>query len=203
MKRYLTKTLESQERAEPEVVVLSGPLSEAYTQALNLVFAKTNNQPIEGDGIDTSTELRSAVESMANDYIMAEATQMVDNAAEDEAIKKLYVDVGDVVDVRADNDSLAADVVPDTLVFTPTGAGALAPDMVASVLTQVDKGTSDVIVALDTSDSAMNKPMVSGDDRLTAVAAIESLYGRAGVTVVRGLESLVSHLAKRAKARQQ
>ncbi len=202
MKRFLTKSLENETRGEPEVVVLSGPLSEAYTQALNLVFAKTDNQPVEGDGIDTSGELKSAVETMANDYIMAEANQMVDSAAEDEAIKKLYVDVGDVMTVQSDNDSLSGDVVPDTLVFTPTGAGALSPDMVASVLTQVDKGASDVVVALDTSDSTLREPMVSGSDRLTAVAAIESLYGRAGVTVVRGLESLVAHLAKRARARQ-
>lgn len=185
--------MEQEIEPENKTVVLSGPLSEAYTQALNLVFAKTTENK------QTDGELTPGVESMANDFIMKQATGIISDAEQDQSIKDLYIDVGTGIDAISDDGNFDDNKRVDTIVLTPTSSGALQPDTIASALTHLDAGDSEIVVALDTSDLTLNKPMVMGDNKLTGISAIESLYARAGVTVVRGLEGLVTHLVKKSK----
>lgn len=193
MRRFQISNMEQEIEPENKTVVLSGPLSEAYTQALNLVFAKTTENK------QTDGELTPGVESMANDFIMKQATGIISDAEQDQSIKDLYIDVGTGIDAISDDGNFDDNKRVDTIVLTPTSSGALQPDTIASALTHLDAGDSEIVVALDTSDLTLNKPMVMGDNKLTGISAIESLYARAGVTVVRGLEGLVTHLVKKSK----
>ena len=201
-----------------DLIVMTGPLSEIYTKALGVYFAK---KPIEGDGDDIDGETIDATpstESQANDAIMAAAVSEV--ATHQASIAP----VGSRV--RLVSQYTDFDEEPNVNVMVVPAEGATSPQVVTAInhaTNQARDNSRDMVVMVTTVapndyltptfDDGLNMFNITGDfendtdsaidekdeNMLGAtVASVERMtikYNRK--TVVAGVEGFAAWLVKK------
>ena len=185
-----------------QTVLMSGPMSEAYTRALHLCFTKTSVQ----DPTDTTNGIQPAVESQQEDNsIISNIVAEVNNKVDDETLTR----VGDTFDFADVSDDLDDDNVT-TRVYTAVGGQATQPEFVDAVQNMAhNKRVIVAVVAaphgesagvylrkqfIELNDGAASQLTVGEEQELRAAA--EALYTPFGVTMVFGASGLVKALAR-------
>lgn len=181
-----------------DLVVMTGPLSNVYTQALNVYFAKT-------DVNETDTESASvAVESAAIDTVITNALK--DKLEQDNLLSKINL-VSDKSDIEE---------VPTAIIFSTNTTDANKPEVVEVAeleSARYEDSGKDWIVFVGPDPSNPDKliqdavVLPEGENELNAFnvgdqfrRATEEFYSSRGIKVVVGFESLVEWLKTRSRA---
>lgn len=197
---------------DKSLVVMSGPLSEVYTQALNVAFAKVKPE-VEGEDTtptadDTAIEVSPAVESMANDLMMQ---QTLDKHDDNPDTSHLFVDLGNEYKIQTDTevevreDAIVEDTtgvmddVPSIVAFAPAVNEISTLSTLASTNVAVGQG-SDVVVIMDPTDAAATVSISNDEETLSGTAAMEAIYSKLGATMVVGLNGFVNYLKTKQKS---
>ena len=194
-------------------VILTGPLSEVYTKALNITLRKTPLIKPEEDTPDLSTNVRVKNDTGENLIIGTEAlkeeddTLIVLNLLKD----KLSESDADEVDKNYEFTTLASDpsnVVANIAVMT--ASDAIRPEFVDKIQsykeTNADHDTILVVTVPTNSGSEGTKVYhklinlnpranVLGDEAPQLEKAVESLYERNGIKVFYGAEGLIEAIS--------
>lgn len=216
-------------KGKKDIVQLTGPLSEVYTRALNIYYAKkpafdTDSIPDGLSQSETEDLMNSAMIAQDPDKL-AEGKMATESAQlEDTNMRAIIAAVQDyqLVDEAQSkfafvNDSLITDIkdaqTDIVAQFTPF-ENALKPEVVDAVHSSAeDKGENVVMVITDndhffTHGLSANKKFINLNENSNHNpvfgpkdfdAAIESLYTSKGIKVVNGFEGLVTHLNTLAK----
>ena len=185
-----------------QTVLMSGPMSEAYTRALHMCFSKTSVQ----DPTDTTSGTQPAVESQQEDNgIISNIIAEVNSKVDDDTLTQ----VGDKFDFADVSDDLGDEDVT-TRVFTAVGGQATQPEFVDAV--QNMSHNKRVIVAvvaaphgeatgvylrkrfIELNDGAASQLTMGEEQELRAAA--EALYTPFGVKMVFGASGLIKALAQ-------
>ena len=194
-------------------VILTGPLSEVYTKALNITLRKTPLIKPEEDTPDLSTNVRVKNDTGENLIIGTEAlkeeddTLIVLNLLKD----KLSESDADEVDKNYEFTTLASDpsnVVANIAVMT--ASDAIRPEFVDKIQsykeTNADHDTI-LVVTVPTNNGSegtkINQKLINlnpranvlGDEAPQLEKAFESLYERNGIKVFYGAEGLIEAIS--------
>lgn len=185
-----------------DTVVMTGPLSGAFTKALNLYFAKKDitNQD-EGDILEDQTDSASvAAESVAIDSIIK--TNLTNHFARKE--------FSNFINLVSDSEEFEEN--PTAIIMTTDMSSALKPEVVDLMESQNDlyKDSDKEVIAFIgpniENDSGLGNVFVELDNKTninmtnagdTFKRATEALYTTRGIKVVVGFESLVEWLKTR------
>lgn len=211
-------------KGRKEIVQLSGPLSEIYTRALNIYYAKKpafdeEQIPEDISQADTDALMSAAMltPTRTESQASAESIQLDDEKlrAVLTAIQKDKLDQEHEDKFEFVNDCIAADIEatePDVIAFMSPYDSALKPEVIDTVQTAARNKNKDVVMVItdnthfftkgmgarnnwiDLSDDAQYNP-VYGDK--TFDAAVESIYISNGIKVVNCFNGLICYLNKR------
>ena len=184
-----------------QTVMISGPMSEAYTRALHLCFTKVSVQ----DPTDTNTPVTATESQQEDNGIISGIIAEVSSKVDDETLAR----VGDQFDFADVHDDLDDDNVT-TRVYTAVGGQATQPEFVDAV--QSMSHNKRVIVAvvarphgestgvylrkqfIELNDGAASQLTMGEEQELQAAA--EALYTPFGVKMVFGMSGVVKALAQ-------
>ena len=211
-------------KGKKDIIQLSGPLSEVYTRALNIYYAKkpafdTDSMPEGLSQSDTEALMSSSMIAKTGDQASQESAQLDDthmraivaavhsNRLNEEAKDKFeFVNDSVISDIK----NTQTDVVAQ---FTPF-EDALKPEVIDTVQTAAEDKNKQVIMVITDNDHFFSRAMnadrrhidLSENANYNPVfgpkefdAAVESLYVSNGITVVNGFKGLVQHLNTLAK----
>ena len=194
-------------------VILTGPLSEVYTKALNITLRKTPLIKPEEDTPDLNTNVRVKDDNGVNPIVGTEAlkeeddTLMVLNLLKDKLTKEEATEV----DENYEFTTLASDpsnVVANIAVMT--ASDAIRPEIVDKI--QTYKATNSnhdtiLVVSVPTNSGSEGTKVyqklinlnpsanVLGNDAPQLEKAFESLYERNGIKVFYGAEGLIEAIS--------
>lgn len=177
-----------QELPEEKTITMSGPLSEVFTQALQIVFAKK-------DMVTEETKIETAgIESQANDAIMAMSAlakqkgfgrtipggQTGGNIIKTEISSNVGVYAIPVNMVR-----------PDTI---PSAASTMIGGSKFGQLNYLVLDNSDIVINNENNNHVMDYPLITSTNQYTA---LESQCAQFGIHLVVGFENLVKILKRK------
>lgn len=188
-----------------DLVVMTGPLSHVYTQALNVYFAKTDvNESDTKQEVSDSASV--ATESAQIDTVIL--TALKDKLKQNEASPL------DAYNIVSDRDDI--DDNPNVVVFTTDAASATNPEVVAAAEienTRFEDTEKDWIMFIGpdpSNDGKIGTVFVEpgSEEELNAFnvaeqfkRATESFYASRGIKVVFGFENLLETLLNRSKGK--
>lgn len=196
---------------EKELVKLTGPLSEIMTQSLNIAFAKKpvfDKEVDIPDGLsqqDTQELLDSA--KITPEMRSAESFQQEEQEikAAIAASKLLMDDVGSRYDFISDNNDTESN--PQVVVSLVKEEDLLKPQVVDEIHTRAETQPQahNLVMVTDRAEymgvgMGIKRKLVSSikdEENTSTKLSIENLYTKEGITVLYGLESLLSYLHSR------
>ena len=211
-------------KGKKDIVQLTGPLSEVYTRALNIYYAKkpafdTDSMPEGMSQSDTEALMNSSMIAKTEDAPSQESAQLEDShmraviaavhsAKLNEEAKDKFEFVND--SIISDIQNSQTDIVAQ---FTPF-EDALKPEVVDAVQTSAEDKDKQIVMVITDNDQFFTKAASTGRKHIDLSenasynpvfgpkdfdTAIESIYISNGVTVVNGFEGLVNYLNSRTK----
>lgn len=196
---------------EKELVKLTGPLSEIMTQSLNIAFAKKpvfDKEVNIPDGLsqqDTQELLDSA--KITPEMRSAESFQQEEQEikAAIAASKLLMNDVGSRYDFISDNNDTESN--PQLVVSLVKEKDLLKPQVVDEIHTraEIQPQAHNLVMVTDKAEymgvgMGIKHKLVSSikdEESASTKLSIENLYTKEGITVLYGLEALLSYLHTR------
>lgn len=183
-------------QGKKDLVVMTGPLSNVYTQALNVYFAKTdvNERDVESAAV--------AVESAAIDTVIATALQ-------DKLDQDSLVDILNLVSASDDIDEN-----PNAVVFATDYANANKPEVIEAAELESERYSESnkgwvLFIGPDPRNPSKLTEQILEEDKVEEINAFnagdqfkratEGLYTSRGMNVVVGFENLVGWLKTRSK----
>lgn len=209
----LTTTFDEGE-GKKDIICMNGPLGEAYTRALNVLFAKKDLTELgETQKEGEAQKAVVATETMIMDDEAVQKTLSLHQDLIDEANDALHP--GSDIDKRFDFAAVDVPESSNTSAFVMTARNALKPEVVDQVQTasKVPNRQVVLVVVADPKGEAQGMvmrqrlvqledtgPRVSLDDDTDQFSlAAESLYSAHGVSVVHGMRGFIGYLHSRCK----
>lgn len=212
-------------KGKKDVIQLTGPLSEVYTRALNIYYAK---QPaFDADSIPdniSEKEMEDLTQSAMitpdkkQDKVAQESVQLDDShinailaEAQSSEAPQEAKDKFDFV-----NETILSDIEntdTDTTVFVAPFNDALKPEVIDVVQTKAEDKNKHVVMMVTDENKFFTRGMgtsrkwvdIAQDESFNPVfedqtftASVEALYVKNGITVVNGINGLIEYLNKRA-----
>ncbi len=187
-----------------DLVVMTGPLSHIYTQALNLYFAKKDvNEP------DVVKDNKEQSASIANESIQIDSviqTGLMKHLEAQQTNPLIYYEI------KPEREDIDRD--PSVVVFSTSIAEANKPevvDLADSFKSIFDESEKEFLMFVGPStDGELKQQFVELTDQAestdpynlseTFKSSLESLYSSRGIKVVVGFENLVNVLLERSKS---
>lgn len=187
-------------------IIMTGPLSQVFTQAMNVVFQKkplelTDNPPDAEVPVENKQD-KSAVESYANDVYMEKMINEMSTSPELAVVLSNF-DVKSVNDHIADvrNNEQPAEAPDITTVLVTSASDIVKPEFYERLLNDNFNGIA-VVVGDMGGSGALQSPKeeykIFESDKETA-SSIERLFEDTGVKVCFGMEAFAKELTKRSK----
>lgn len=185
----------NQPNNQEATVVMTGPLGQAYTQALAVAFAKpTADQLAEGETSQAVSEV--AMESQANDAIMAAGAINAVTGAEADAVEDpqalIYgvsaaqLDEKTIVDIASEISQFELDAPEEFVVVVD------ATDMAQ----QADAGSVDQAEQVQNADQYLTQPVNEANlDKAELLPVLESMVVAMGGRVVYSLKRALEEIA--------
>lgn len=190
-----------------DLVVMTGPLSNIYTKALNLYFAKKDVNDIPTEDVAESSSV--ATESAMIDTVITSAlAKHIDNSESILVNNKIVADSQDI------------ESTPSTIIFSTDANSAQNPEVISAAEIESakyeDSDKEWFVFVGPSKDGDINSELItqavevdadeSNDTNAFNAAdqfkrATESFYASRGMTVVFGFEKLIERLKMRPKAK--
>lgn len=210
-------------KGKKDVVQLTGPLSEAYTRALNLYYAKkpildADSVPDDISEADQFNILSATMIKPRHRHVSQETVQLDDtqlaviiSQIEENKLTEKAKDKFDFVSEYIDSEINSDDVT--TIVHMTNGKDALAPEVIDTVQASAEQKNKNVVMVictgqkfftygmdtkrkwLDIGDKSDYNP-VFGKNVLDA--SLESVYSGSGVTVLKDFSEFIAYLNNKA-----
>lgn len=211
-----------------EIIQLTGPLSEVFTRALNIKFAKKpafdsesvpdNISESELDELSASTKIAGLKSSVSKESQQQEESEMLDiietlkkNNDKDELIDKFnFVHSNIVTDLKDTTPAVKVHMVPSTAVFKPSVIDVVQEDAedknkeVVLLITDETKffakGVGIKNKYLDLSENSTYNPVFNHHRDFPA---LESIYNGYDTKIIVGVESFLKYLCARVNKEQK
>lgn len=186
----------NQPNNQEATVVMSGPLGQAYTQALAVAFAKPTTDEL-AEGKTTTAVSEVAMESQANDAIMAagainaitgdEANAIEDPQALIYGVSAANLDEKAVVDIASEISQFELDSPEEFIVVVD------ATDMAQ----QADAGSVDQTEQSENADQYLTQPVNEANlEKANLLPVLESMVTAMGGRVVYSLKQALESIAE-------